>query len=100
VTVTDALPVGAAFVSATGGGTNNSGVVTWSLGALASNQVSSVTVTVTAPASGSLTNVAVAGSPAGDPNPTNNVTPPVTTGVTPVADVSLVKTAPALVLAG
>jgi len=36
------------FVSATGGGANNSGVVNWSLGTLASGQVSNVTVTVTA----------------------------------------------------
>jgi len=46
--VTDTLPVTVTFVSATGGGVNNSGVVNWSLGALANGQVSNVTVTVTA----------------------------------------------------
>jgi hypothetical protein len=51
------------FVSASGGGVNNSGMVSWSLGTLASGQVSNVTVTVTAPASGSLTNVASVSSP-------------------------------------
>jgi len=32
VVVTDTLPAGVTFVSATGGGVNNSGVVNWSLG--------------------------------------------------------------------
>jgi len=44
-------------------GVNNSGVVNWSLGTLTGGQVSNVTVTVTAPASGSLTNVASVSSP-------------------------------------
>jgi uncharacterized repeat protein (TIGR01451 family) len=95
VTVTDTLPLGVTFVSATGGGANNSGVVSWTLGTLTSGQVSNVTVTVTAPASGSLTNVAAVSSPTGDPNSTNNITPPVITTVTPVADVSVSKRGPA-----
>ena len=99
VTVTDTLPLGVTFVSASGGGANTSGVVSWSLGTLANGQVSNVTVTVTAPASGSLTNVANVSSPTGDPNSTNNITPPVITTVTPVADVGLGKTGPASVLA-
>ena len=99
VTVTDTLPLGVTFVSASGGGANNSGVVSWSLGTLANGQVSNVTVTVTAPASGSLTNVANVSTPTGDPNSTNNITPPVITTVTPVADVGLGKTAAASVLA-
>ena len=52
VVVTDSLPANVTFVSATGGGVNNAGVVNWSLGALANGQTSNVTVTVTAPASG------------------------------------------------
>ena len=99
VTVTDALPVNVTFVSASGNGTNNAGVVTWALGTLTNNAVTNLTVTVTAPASGSLTNVASGGSPTGDPTPTNNLTPPVITTITPVADVGLGKTAPATVLA-
>ena len=47
VVVTDALPVGVTFVSASGGGLNNSGVVNWSLGTLTNGQSSNVTVTVT-----------------------------------------------------
>jgi len=42
-----------------------------------------------------LTNVASVSSPTGDPNSTNNVTAPVITTVTPVADVGLGKTAAA-----
>jgi uncharacterized repeat protein (TIGR01451 family) len=69
---------------------------------LTSGQVSNVTVTVTAPASGSLTNTATASSPTGDPNPTNNVTPPVITTVTAVAlaDVAVFKTGSTNVNAG
>ena len=99
VVVTDSLPANVTFVSASGGGANTSGVVSWSLGTLANGQVSNVTVTVTAPASGSLTNVASVSSPTGDPNSTNNVTLPVVTSVPPVADVAIGKTAAANVLA-
>jgi uncharacterized repeat protein (TIGR01451 family) len=99
VVVTDSLPATVTFVSASGGGLNNSGVVNWSLGALTNGQTSNLTVTVSAPASGSLTNVASVSTPTGDPNPTNNVTPPVITSVTPVADVGIGKTAAATVLA-
>ena len=92
VVVTDALPANVTFVSATGGGLNNSGVVNWTLGTLTNGQTSNVTVTVTAPASGSLTNIATVNTPTGDPNLTNNITPPVITTVTPVADVAIGKT--------
>jgi uncharacterized repeat protein (TIGR01451 family) len=51
VVVTDSLPATVTFVSATGGGLNNSGVVNWTLGTLTNGQTSNVTVTVTAPAS-------------------------------------------------
>ena len=99
VVVTDTLPASVTFVSATGGGLNNSGVVNWTLGTLTSGQVSNLTVTVTAPASGSLTNTATVASPTGDPNSTNNITPPVITTVTPVADVGIGKSASAVVSA-
>jgi uncharacterized repeat protein (TIGR01451 family) len=99
VVVTDSLPAGVTFVSASGGGANNSGTVTWTLGNLISGQVSNVTVTVTAPTSGSLTNVASVSTPTGDPNLTNNTSVPVITTVTPVADVGIGKSGPASVLA-
>jgi len=100
VVVTDALPVGVTFVLASGGGVNGSGVVSWSLGSLTSGQVSNLTLTVTAPAGGSITNTATVNSPTPDPNPTNNTSPPVGTIVTPVADVVTVGTGPANVFAG
>jgi len=93
VVVTDTLPANVTFVSATGGGVNNSGVVSWSLGALTSGQGEQRDGDVTAPASGSLTNVATVSSPTGDPNSTNNVTLPVITTVTPVADVDWARQA-------
>ena len=94
VVVTDTLPLGVTFVSATGGGISNNGVVNWSLGTLTNNQVSNLTLIVTAPASGSLTNVASVSTPTSDPNPTNNTTPPVTTSVTPVVNIAVGKTGP------
>ena len=100
VVVTDALPAGVTFVSASGGWATNAGVVSWSLGSLTNNQVSNVTVTVTVPASGSLTNTANVSSPTPDPNLTNNVSPPVVTSVTPVADVAVVTAGPGSVVAG
>ena len=100
VVVTDALPAGVTFVSASGGWATNAGVVSWSLGSLTNNQVSNVTVTVTVPASGSLTNTANVSSPTPDPNLTNNVSPPVVTSVTPVADVAVVTAGPGSVIAG
>ena len=100
VVVTDSLPVGVIFVSASGNGTNDNGVVNWNLGTLTNGQISSVTLMVTAPANGTLTNVASVTSPTSDPNPTNNVTPPVVTDVTPLADVSVSKTGPAGIIFG
>jgi len=101
VIVTDALPAGVTFLAAGGNGTNNNGIVTWHLGVMTASQATNLTLTVTAPATGvTLTNVASVGSPTGDPVPTNNLTPPVITGVTPVADVSVVKTGPAGALFG
>jgi uncharacterized repeat protein (TIGR01451 family) len=94
VTVTDNIPNGASFINASGGGVNSAGVVIWNLGNLANGAVSNVTLTVTAPVSGTLTNIATVGSPTSDPNPTNNFTPPVFTSVTPVADVAVGKSGP------
>ena len=91
VVVTDSLPVGVTFVSATGGGVNNAGVVNWSLGTLARMARTAKLLTVTAPAAGSLTNIATVSTPTGDPNLTNNGTPPVITTVTPVAMWRLAK---------
>ncbi len=73
VVVTDTLPASVTFVSVSRRA-NNAGVVNWTLGTLTNGQVSNLTVTVTAPASGSLTNIASVSTPTGDPNPANNIT--------------------------
>jgi uncharacterized repeat protein (TIGR01451 family) len=79
VTVTDALPSGVSIISviATAGiCTNVGGLVTCSLGNLASNATATVTIVGTATASSniiSITNTASVGATQFDPNPTNNI---------------------------
>ena len=90
--VTDSLPAGVTFLSATPveTGTNGSNQVFWTLPDLGANASTSLTLFVRAPAQGTITNIATAGSPL-DP------TPPVTTNTVDVsesADVSILKTAP------
>jgi len=46
VVITDILPAGLTFVSATGGGTNSAGTVTWNIGTVNAGTTASVTVTV------------------------------------------------------
>ncbi|HEX2686367.1 MAG TPA: Ig-like domain-containing protein, partial [Kofleriaceae bacterium] len=58
-TIRDALPAGTTFVSASGGGSNAAGTVTWALGNLAAGAMGSVTVTVGVLVDGSYTNTAV-----------------------------------------
>ena len=75
VTVTDALPAGVTFVSATpsqGTCANASGTVTCNLGTLNSNANATVAIVVTPNTGGSITNRATAGSGVTDPNPANN----------------------------
>ncbi|HEX7839036.1 MAG TPA: hypothetical protein VF469_16270, partial [Kofleriaceae bacterium] len=55
-TITDALPAGTAFASATGGGTSSGGTVTWAIGNLASGASGDVTVTVGVAVDGAYTN--------------------------------------------
>ena len=50
VVISDTVPAGTTFVSATGGGTESGGVVTWNIGNLAKGTSNTVTFTVTAPA--------------------------------------------------
>jgi uncharacterized repeat protein (TIGR01451 family) len=73
VTVTDALPAGVAFVSASSGGTNNAGAVTWPvLATLAGGGTTNFALTVSAPTYGRLTNVVSVGSTTSDTNLANN----------------------------
>jgi uncharacterized repeat protein (TIGR01451 family) len=69
---------------------------------LTSGQVSNVTVTVTAPASGSLTNMASVSSPTGDPNLSNNSASTVTSvTLAPTgADVQVVLFGPTIATVG
>jgi uncharacterized repeat protein (TIGR01451 family) len=104
-TVTDTLPAGVAFVAASGTGwtCSHSGnaSVTCTLPSLAAGVTApAITVEVTAPAQATtLTNSAAVASTTDDPNPSNNSSS-VTTGVSPSADLSIVKTGPATVSAG
>ena len=52
----DVVPAGTVFVSATGGGVNAAGTVTWNLGTLAKASAGSVTLTVSVAAEGTYTN--------------------------------------------
>jgi uncharacterized repeat protein (TIGR01451 family) len=98
VRVSDTLPAGVTFVSASDGGTHDAGVVTWSLGSLDSGAASNFTVTVTAPANGSLLNTVASTSATADLDLSNNdgsaPAAQVLTTVTPVADVATTVTGP------
>ena len=104
VSVTDPLPAGTTFVSATGTGwtcTNNASVsVTCTRPTVASGTTAPViTLTVRAPAQqANLINTATVSSTSPDPNPDNN-TSSTPVQVVPSADVSLVKTGPGSALA-
>ena len=100
VLVSDTLPVNAIYVSSNGRGVLNGGVVTWpTIASLGSGQMVAFQVIVTAPVSGSLTNVVSSTSTTSDPTAANNNgTRPaaiVITTVTPSADVSVTETGPA-----
>jgi uncharacterized repeat protein (TIGR01451 family) len=98
VTVTDTLPASVTFVSASSGGFLSGGNVIWTNLSVTASNSTTLTLTVTAPPDGaSLTNFASVAGPSLDPNSTNNVTPPVYSSVTPVADLQLIKTAPPVI---
>jgi uncharacterized repeat protein (TIGR01451 family) len=93
VTVTDNLPSGAAYVSASpsqGSCGQASGTVTCNLGAVASGASATVQIAVTAPAEGTITNTASVSAAETDPSSANNAASAQTT-VTPVADLGLTK---------
>ena len=97
VIVTDALPAGAAFVTATttqGTASESGGVVTATLGDLASGATATVTITVRPTAAGTLSNTASVAGQQPDPDPGNNTTQPVVTPVDPaVANLTVTVTA-------
>ncbi len=75
VTLTDTLPTGVTYVSATpsqGACLEAGGVVTCSLGDLANGAIATVTIGVTPTATGTLTNTATVADSVVDPNTANN----------------------------
>jgi uncharacterized repeat protein (TIGR01451 family) len=100
-TVTYALPAGMTLVSATStvGACSGASSLTCNLGTLAAGAGATITITANAPASGTLINTAVISGVGTDSVPANNSST-VTTNVTPVADLTIVKTCPAYVTAG
>ncbi len=77
IVLTDILPAGADFVDATGSWHTNEGVVTWTIGNLAVNDSTNVSLTLTATQPGTLTNTASATSDTHDldlDNNTNSIT--------------------------
>ncbi|HEY6168232.1 MAG TPA: DUF11 domain-containing protein, partial [Verrucomicrobiae bacterium] len=72
VLVSDPLPAGLTFVSATDGATNSAGTVFAPLGNLGAGSARTFTVTATAASIGSLTNIATASTGSSDTNSANN----------------------------
>ena len=99
INLTDTLPAGVAFNSATGGGTNLNGVVGWPAFSLANSTFSNFTVSVTSTNAGILTNRAQVASVFTDPNLANN-TNQVYTTASALADVVAVKVGPAVATNG
>jgi uncharacterized repeat protein (TIGR01451 family) len=102
VTVTDTLPAGVTFVSATssqGTCTNASGTVTCTVGNLANGASATITINVTTSVTpGSITNTATVTGNEPDPNTANNRASAVTqVNGTGTADMSITKTAPTTV---
>ncbi|HEY2666660.1 MAG TPA: SBBP repeat-containing protein [Actinomycetota bacterium] len=103
--VTDTIPSGESFVSATsaqGSCTNNSGTVVCGPSSLASGASTTMSLVVTAPpAAGTVTNVATVSGADSDPNTANN-TASVTTTVFPpdATDIGLAVAAPTSIAPG
>jgi uncharacterized repeat protein (TIGR01451 family)/LPXTG-motif cell wall-anchored protein len=105
LTVTDTLPAAVVFVSAGGPGwacshTGNVSITCTTATLATGSTAPAIKVVVTAPPhAAALSNRAVVSAVSSDPDPTNNVDS-VTTTVGPSADLSVVKSGPATVVAG
>jgi uncharacterized repeat protein (TIGR01451 family) len=98
VQLTDAVPAGTSFVSATssqGSCVEASGTVTCALGSLTSGGTATVTLRVTADQAGQVTNTASVSSDVDDPNGGNNSDSETTTIQLVEADLSVTKFGPA-----
>src|SRR5207249_8912751 len=92
VTLTDPLPVGAAFVSVTGTGcSQSSGNVTCNIGSLGNGNSATVTIVDGATTPGAIANTATVTANEADLTPTNNSATANTT-VDPSADAGVTKT--------
>jgi len=104
VSVADTLPAGVSFVSATtatGGATNVSGVVTWTVGSMANGATASLALTVIPSSDGTITNTAVASSAVSDLFTQNNTATLVSAVNVPSADLVLgMNDSPDPVIAG
>jgi len=93
VSLSDTLPAGVTFTSATpsqGTCSQSAGTVTCPLGTIANGASASVQIKVTPTTTGSITNQASVSSAVSDPVPANNTASAATT-VDPVADLSITK---------
>ncbi|MBP9072110.1 MAG: DUF11 domain-containing protein, partial [Caldilineaceae bacterium] len=101
VVITDILPAGVTYLSATPAAVGSTSPLTWTLGNLAAGSTATVSLRVRVGPSvtGTIANSAVAASDTPDPAPVDNgaVTPPVT--VTPEANLSFSKRASASTVA-
>ncbi|MGA2683703.1 MAG: DUF11 domain-containing protein, partial [Verrucomicrobiota bacterium] len=104
VVVSDNLPAGVEFQSASGSYSLSNNVVTWPGMTLAMGASVNYTLTLTAPANGSFVNVASGTSDTPDPNMNNNngsaAGSRVSTSVTPVADLIVLLSGPTNVMVG
>src|SRR5713101_7629963 len=101
--VTDPLPAGASFVSATtsrGTFSQTNRVVTWMLGNIVSNGTATLTLTVQPTADGVLTNLAAVTNSAGTDLVAANNSASWTTTIGPAADLAIGLTGPMTGLAG
>ena len=100
VVLTDTLPAGVSFVSASQGCAESGGTVTCNLGSLASSASASVTIVVVPGSAGELNNTASVTSDVTDPSAENN-TATTTTTADPAADLTITKSgSPDTVLVG
>ncbi|MCQ3978822.1 MAG: hypothetical protein DPW09_35815 [Anaerolineae bacterium] len=98
VVLTDNLPAGVTFVSATpsqGSCAEIAGVVGCDLGDLSNGGNTTVTIIITSTAAGTITNTASATADTTDPNPDDNSDSEDTTVISPQADLAVTKTASA-----
>lgn len=93
VTLSNALPEGVSFVAAApaqgSAGTNASGAVIWSVGALAKDATASLTLMLQPAAVGEFANSAHVASETFDANPANNTATVASTVVVPTADLAM-----------